>query len=142
MADDPNELLSTVDRGDTQKRVDITALHLQEFAVGAGTADDVLPNLTPVAFNTALALWAPWDANGANGLDTVKGFLWKPGEEHTLSATLVTQCLVIMAGKLHYDDVLAAVEARAVEVAADLATELKDGPRGIGLLVYGLPGVR
>jgi hypothetical protein len=142
MALGANELWQTIDKGDTSLRVQKDAIQAKTFAPGAG--DDVdpeigLPALTPVAYNTVLEKWVPWDANGANGTDTMLGLL---DAKTVLDDADDVLANVIMTGKVHYDAVLAAVETRAVEVAADLVTELVSGPRSLGILVYNLPKVR
>ena len=140
MALDPNELFATVDRGDSQPRMVIEALMPKDFAGGAGAdLTDPLPVLTPLAKNTATGFWAPWDANGANGLDVCRGF---SAEEIQLKNGVEVIGNVVMRGKIHYDDILAAVEARAIESEADLLTELGlTVLRDAGILVYGLPSV-
>lgn len=142
MALGADELFSTVDKGDTMPRVQIDAIQAKTLAPGAG--DDVdpaigLPALTPMARSSALSKWVPWDANGANATDLMLGLL---AERTVLDDTDDVLANVIMTGKVHYDAVLAAVEERAVEVAADLVTELTSGPRALGILVYNLPDVR
>lgn len=140
MALDPNELFSTVSRGDIQPRAVIEAIQPKDFAGGAGDdLTDPLPALTPVAKNTSTGKWAPWDANGGNGLDVCRGFT---SEEVQLKNGVEVIGNVIMRGKIHYEDILAAVEARGVEVEADLLTELATTVlRDAGILVYGLAGV-
>lgn len=140
-----NELYSSTDKGDTSKRVDAEAIQPKTFASGSG--DDVdpeigLPVLTPLAVNSSTHKWVPWDANGANDTDTIRGFLWP--DKLVLDDTDDMIANVLMRGKIHYDDVLAAVEERAVEVEADLLTELQNSStlRTLGILVYGLASIQ
>lgn len=133
-----NEQFTENDLGDRSKRVTADVLQPKEFAsVGA---EEELPVLTPVSINTATGKWAAWDANGSNGLDQMEGLVWPdPITVKTSGEVLGT---VMLAGKVHYEDVLAAVEDRAVEVEADLQTELRSGQRSRGIMVYGLSQVR
>lgn len=124
----------------TDRSVRAQAHSIQTKTFGSVMTEETLPVLTPVARNSSTGFWAPWDANGSNATDAMKGLVWP--EPLTLSEDGEVQGSVMMAGKAHYDDILKAVEDRAVEVAADLATELKSGPRELGILVYGLPDVR
>lgn len=140
MALDPNELFSTVSRGDTQPRCEIEAVQPKDFAAGAGDdLTDPLPAMTPVAKNTSTGKWAPWDANGGDGLDVCRGLL---AEELQLKTGVEVIGNVVMRGKVHYQAILDAIEARGVEVEADLDVELlTTALRDAGILVYGLPGV-
>lgn len=98
----------------------------------------VLNALTPMSWNTSTLEWAPWDANGSNGLDVCQGFLKEQVEIDTDSQI----ANIILAGTVHYEDVLDAVEANGVEVEADLQTELRSQHlRSIGLFVEGLTQV-
>ena len=98
----------------------------------------VLAKLTPMSFNTASGEWAPWDANGANGLDTIQGFLTEEAAIDTDS----TIRNIMLAGTIHYEDMLAAVEANGVEVEADLLTEIRSQHlRSIGIHVEGTTGI-
>ena len=138
MALGDNELFETNDLGDRSHRVEAHVIQPKTFGTAASNA--TLPPLTPVAFNSSTGKWAAWDANGSNDTDTMRGLVWP--DEIVLDATDDTQGNVMLAGKVHYAALLAAVEERAVEVAADLATELKSGPRDKGIFVYGLVDVR
>lgn len=104
----------------------------------AATAID-LAALTPMAWNTSTLEWGAWDANGANGLDVCSGFL---KEAVVLDATDSQIANIILAGTIHYDDILAAVVANNVEVEADLLTELRSQAlRSIGLFIEGVTQV-
>lgn len=144
MALGDNELYAetpVADRGNG--RVDPSSLQVKKFAVGSGVAaQDTLPAGTPVAYNTSLNQWVPWDANGSNGSDEIRGIVFPA--EVVLDATDEVLGVVMMSGKIHYNEILAAVETRAVEVEADLQTELRDASklRDHGILVYGLTQTR
>lgn len=127
-----------LEKKDGSVRAQCHSLQVKTF--GEVVTEESLPVLTPVARNSSTGFWVPWDANGSNATDTMLGLVWP--EAITLSEDGEVQGSVMLAGKVHYEDILAAVEERAVEVEADLATELKAGPRDLGILVYGLPDVR
>lgn len=104
----------------------------------AATAIDLAP-LTPMGYQTATFEWAPWDANGGNGLDTIDGYL-KDGV--TADAVNSQIANIIRRGTIHYDDILAAIVANGVEVEADLQTELRSQhQRAIGIDIEGLTKV-
>jgi hypothetical protein len=144
MALGANELYEENDKGDTSLMIEIQAVQPKTLAAGAG--DDVdedigLPALTPMAVNSATKKWVPWDANGANDTDTIRGLL---SERTVLDVADEVIGNVVMRCKVHYNGILAAVEERGVEVAADLVTELanNDNARTQGILVYGLAEVK
>lgn len=144
MALDANELYVDNDKGDTSRMIAIEAVQPKTLAAGAG--DDVdpeigLPALTPMAVNSATKHWQPWDANGANDTDKIRGIL---AEATVLDDANEIVANIVMRGKVHYDALLAAVETRGVEVEADLLTELQndDNLRTQGILVYGLAEVK
>jgi hypothetical protein len=144
MATLSNELWADVDLGDRSERVDIHASQVKLLAPGAG--NDIDPNIglpawTPMAFNTALNFWAPWDANGGNGTDEIRALLT---EATVLDDVDEVHAVLMLTGKIHYQQILDAVEERAVEVEADLNTELRDASklRDHGILVYGLTQTR
>ncbi len=140
MALGDNELRTTASKSDSNKRVNVHRVKPKKCAAGAGDdATSPLPALTPMAQNSSPGVWGPWDANGANDTDAVKGFL---AEEHQLDGTDETMANMIMRGDLHYADILAAVVERGVEVEADLLTELRTvALRELGLDISGLSGV-
>lgn len=99
----------------------------------------VLAKLTPMAYNTATNEWGPWDANGANDLDVIRGYLT---EEAPIDADSTIRN-IMLAGTIHYEDILAAVETNGVEVEADLQTELRSAvQRGMGIFIEGLTQVK
>lgn len=144
MALNENEKYAEVEVADRgHGRVDPSSLQVKKFAVGSGVAaQDALPAGTPVAYNTSLNQWVPWDANGSNGSDEIRGILFPDAID--LDATDEVLGVVMLSGKIHYEEILAAVEERAVEVEADLQSELRDASklRDHGILVYGLTQTR
>ena len=95
----------------------------------------VLAALTPMSFNTATGEWAPWDANGINNLDVIEGYLTEEAAINVDSQI----ANVMLAGTIHYADILAAIVANGVEVQADLNTELRaQHQRDIGIHIEGL----
>ncbi len=98
----------------------------------------VLAALTPMAFNTSTLIWAPWDANGSNGTDVIGGFL----TEEVAIDVKEQIANIMLAGTIHYDDMLAAIVANNVEVEADLLTEIRSQHlRSIGIHVEGVTQV-
>jgi hypothetical protein len=138
MALDANELFSSVTVSDNAHGVEAHVVHPKTFAVFTG--GDELPVLTPVAYNTSLNQWVPWTNGGANGAGTICGFVF-PNIVSLLNASEVLGN-VIMAGKIRYADIAAAVAERGVESEANLKTALRSGPRALGLYVQGLDMVR
>lgn len=135
MALDARELFSSVDVTNKNKRVSKPRVRVGTIAATAVA----LPALLPMAFNTSTNLWVPWDADGSNGTDTARAFLW---EDVAADASDEQHVQLLFEGTLHFDDILAAVEEVGVEVEADLETELRSGPRSLGFIIEGLTQVR
>jgi hypothetical protein len=136
MALTDGELFSESDGATGPLRVIPTKIMPKQIAATA----IVLAKLTPMAYNTATNEWAPWDANGANDLDTIRGYLMEEVEIDAADSQIAN---IMLAGTIHYEDILAAVEANGVEVEADLQTELRSAvQRGMGIFIEGLTQVK
>lgn len=112
-------------------RVEPTVLQPKTFA--AGTAK--LPQLTPMAFNTSLNLWVPWDADGVNGADAIRGFVW-PNEVQLVDGKEVLGQMMLM-GRINVNDINLS-KTPGPEILADLKDELRANVRDRGIIVEGL----
>lgn len=115
------------------KRVAPTSLRPVTFAA-VGTAPTYAKG-TPVAFDTAVGKWKVWTSGGANGTGTIGGFIWP--DDATMDAADDTLVVVMLKGEIHYKDVV----LPDGEDQGDLETDLKSGPRLLGLDIKGLAGV-
>lgn len=131
MALNPNELFAS-NTVSALKRVEAKTIQPKTFASGSGT----LAQLTPIAFNTSTGFWVPWTDGGANGTGTISGFVWP--DEVVLDSDDEVMGNVLLEGKVHYDD----IALPSGETEANLKTALRDGPRGLGLIIQGLDQVR
>lgn len=131
MVYDPNELFSETPGTVSNLRVIPQVVQPKTFA--SGTA--LLPELTPLAFNTSLNQWVPWDADGPNETDSIRGFVW-PDEVQLVDGKEVLG-QVLMLGRLHVDDVDLS-QTPGPETIADLKTELRNNVRDRGLIIEGL----
>lgn len=70
------------------------------LALDAGiTGTQVLPNGLPLAFESVLAQWVPWDPAGINGANVIRGFIDTPIEaQRTQSQTGEKKVLVLIRG--------------------------------------------
>ena len=112
-------------------RVEPTVQQPKMFA--GGTAK--LPQLTPIAFNSSLRLWVPWDADGVNGSDSIRGFVW-PNEVQLVADEEVLG-VVMLLGRVHVDDINL-TKTPGPETLADLKIELRANVRDRGIIVEGL----
>lgn len=115
-----------------QLRAQATTIQPKTFGTGTGT----LERLTPVAFNTSTNKWAVWTHGGGNGTGTISGFVWP--DAVTLDATGDVIGQVMLAGRVHYDDIALPYG----EIADNLKAALRSGPRALGIFVEGLDQVR
>lgn len=141
MALDPNELRSEETRTAYPRihpDMGPGAVATKEFA--AIVAETLLPVGLPVAYNTSTNKWVPWDADGSNGTDTMKGIVYPEAIQTDGTNSVLGN--VMLKGQAHYDDIWAAVNSLGLETADDLKTELRSGPRSIGIAIQGLTQVR
>ena len=108
---------------------------LQPKTFAGGTA--LLPPLTPVAYNDATGTWMPWDADGLNGTDSIRGFVW-PVEVQLVDGEEVLGQVMLM-GRIHVDDI-DLDQTPGPETVADLKIELRVNVRDSGIIVEGLDG--
>jgi len=130
-----NELFSS-NSVDAVPSVQADVIMPKEFAAGSGT----LPRLAPIALNSSTKKFVPWDEDGSNDADTIVGFVWP--DPIVLNATDEVLGQVMLAGRLHYDDVLAIIEdVDANYSVAGLKAALQADCRTRGLHVQGLAEV-
>lgn len=108
-------------------------IQVKSLAAGSGT----LAPLTALAFNTSTNSWQVFDADGSNGTDEIKGFLWP--DEVTLDGSDEVMAQVLMAGQVHYDDIPLVSGSYN---QSELAAALKSAARPLGLRIQGLAEVR
>jgi len=117
MATQQSQLFSSNAGVGSGLRVDPKRILPGLFATGSGT----LAKLTPVAFNTSTLQWVPWDADGANSTDAIRGFVWP--DALTLDASDEVIGNILREGLVHfgdlpaYDDVDGAASAAAYNAA-------------------------
>lgn len=130
MAFDPNELMKTGETVSFNKRVRADRLEPKTFAGGTGT----IKAMTPVARNASNGLWGLWDSDGANTLDAIQGFLW---EDLTLVSGAETLAQVMVAGVIHYDEIVLPSED---ENDTTLKAGLRATMRAKNIYIDGLDG--
>jgi hypothetical protein len=96
----------------------------------------ILAQLTPLAYDTSLAGYVPWEDGGSNGRGDVRGFVSEKDGQQT-HATNETLGNVMIRGKVHYDDIPAAYKGAALQAALR-----NPSTRSNGLLIEGLTDVR
>jgi len=132
MAYDSNELFSELAGKGSGLRFFPSSVQPKTFAGGTGT----IAKGTPLAYNTSTNLWVVFDADGANGTDTIKGFLWP--DDHTLVSGSETISNVMLTGRVHIDD----IPVVTGYTLAELKTALQTTARGNGIIVEGLENFR
>ncbi|RLB78180.1 MAG: hypothetical protein DRH24_14890 [Deltaproteobacteria bacterium] len=132
MAYDDNQLFS---QGSYDPYPRIKPVHQYPKTFAAGT--DKLEVGTPVAFNTSTKQWVVWTSGGANGTGEIRGFVY-PEAIQLVSGKEVLG-VVMMAGEIHYDDIV----LPSGETESDLKDSLRaDAVRERGLWITGLDEVR
>ena len=104
---------------------------VKNFGSGSGT----LKKYSPVSYNTTTNKWVIWDADGANGAAVMKGILLT---DITLDASDDVLGSVMLAGQMSFKDVVVPTG----ETEANLKTELRSGPRELGIHIVDLDQVR
>lgn len=105
----------------------------KEFAQGLL----VLAKGTAVTYNTSTGKWQVFDADGMNGTNLVKGFVWP--DDITLDADEEVLGQVMLTGRVHIADIpLVSGQYNLAELSANLQANA----RGIGIIVEGLAQVR
>lgn len=132
MATKKPELFSSAPGVGSGLRAWPTSLQPKLFATGSGT----LAKLTPVAFNTSTKQWVPWDQDGTNGTDTIRGFLFP--DKVTLDGGEEVIAQVMLNGKVHFDDLPGATDVDPNATAAGWNQALRDA-QNWGLILEGIP---
>lgn len=135
MARVQRELFSTTEQGN---HPNVEAYEMQAGIFDGVTGGPTLEVLTPLAFNTSVNQWVVFDADGTNGTDTVRGFVYP--EPVTLDATDEVQGQILTSGRVDWNDVVKAVAGSYNE--AELTAELQANAHGRGLFIKNLGGVR
>lgn len=129
-------------------RVEAKEVRVKKFdAISGGKT---LKVLHPVAYNTSTNLWVPLDGNGSNGTDTIKGFVYPEAIVLDDSGDTNLDVLgnVLLAGEVHYDDILAlgtsdsSPTGEIDATTAELKAACQQDTRTIGITVTGVEGVR
>ena len=107
------------------------------FASGSGT----LAALTAVAFNTSTDQWVVWDADGTNGTNIIKGFVWP--DEVVLDAGGEVLGQVVLGGRIHYDDIpIVSGSYNQTELQDALRGDAASDVRSLGFIIEGLSEFR
>jgi len=134
MAFDPNELLSEVPGIGSGLRIMSTSTQAKTFS--GGTA--LLVKGTAVHMVAASGEWVVWDGNGTPPLDEISGFVWSDDVQLISGDEVIGN--VMMAGRLHYDDLLRInVTEGSHGTAGELDTALQLA-RGLGFIIEGMDG--
>lgn len=104
---------------------------------GAVASAPELAVCTPVAFDSDNDQWVVWSNGGTvTGADTIRGFVYPiPVQLHASDEILG---VVMVAGEVHYDDIV----LPSGESVADLKAALRSNLAARGLYVRGLTEVR
>ena len=131
-----NELFSETDGNGSNPRIFPTSTQPKTFAAGTGTVLD----MTPVGVVTATGKWAVWNPAETNGTQNIEGILYTqdlPTKGLELDGADDVLGNVVLAGRVHVDDIVLPGAA----TANDLATALSTGEvRKKGITVEGLAG--
>lgn len=132
MAYDDNQLFAS---GSYDPYPRIKPVHQYPKTFAAGTAK--LAVGTPVAFNSSTKQWDVWSATGTNGLDEIRGFVYPEAIQQVSGKEVLG--VVMMAGEIHYDDIV----LPSGESESNLKAALRvDAVRERGLWITGLDEVR
>jgi len=137
MALQSRELYSEVG-GPSFKRAKARNIRPVTFAADASAT--LLNPLTPVAYNTATDFWEPWVSGAANGVGTIRAFIWP--EKVQLKAANEVLGTVLLEGEVHVDDIDLSY---GVQTVVDLKTAIQTGSpslRELDIEVQGLAKVR
>lgn len=134
MAFDPNELLTEATGIGSGLRVMSTSTQAKTFS--GGTA--LIAKLTAVTLVAATGEWLVWDGGGVGELGEIRGFAWSDDIQLVSGSEVIGN--VMMAGRVHYDDVLRInVTEGSFGTAGELDTALQ-GARDLGFIVEGMVG--
>lgn len=132
MALNPNELLSSAS-GPSEGRSMPEVVQPKVFKAGTGT----LAQNAPVAYSTDDDQWVPYDAaGGPAGADTIRGLVWPDAIVLDSDEEVIGH--VMLVGRAHIDDILAA----SSEADASIKADLQANARSRGLYIQGLVQVR
>lgn len=102
-------------------------------------AAPLYPVLTPVAYDTSVDKWKVWANGGANGIGTIRGFVWPdPVQTHATGEVIGN---ILFAGRVNRDD----IPVPAGETQNNLDAALVAGAPSLrenGIIVEGLVTVR
>lgn len=132
MAYDDNELFA---QGSYDPYPRIKPVHAFPKTFAAGT--DKLAVGTPVAYDTSTNTWKVWSHGAANGVGEIRGFVY-PKPIQLVSGKEVLG-VVMLAGEIHYDDIVLPSGETEANLKADLRA---DAVRERGLWITGLDQVR
>lgn len=134
MALNENELYSSSTKSPFPR---IKPVHQYPKKFGSVAAAPELAVGTPLAYDSDNDQWAVWSNGGTvTGVDTIRGFVYPvPVQLHASEEVLG---IVMVAGEIHYDDIV----LPSGESAADLMTAIRGNLAALGLYVTGLTQVR
>jgi len=132
MATQKKELFSSTTGLGSGPRIWPETVDSKLFATGSGT----LKKLTPVALNTSTNHFVPWDHDGSNGIDTIRGFVWTDDVELDASDEVIGN--IMLRGTVHYDDLPAKDDVDSGATDAEWTQALRDA-QDWGLIVQGIP---
>lgn len=115
----------------------IKPVHQYPKKLGAVASAPTLTVGTPMAYDEDNDQWVVWSNGGTvTGVSTIKGFLYPIPV--TLHASDEVLGVIMVAGEIHYDDIV----LPSGESAADLMTAIRGNLMARGLYVTGLTQVR
>lgn len=134
MAYDPNQGFASAAGKGSSPRCFPTSVQPKTFASGTGT----LAPLTAVAYNTSTDQWVVFDADGSNGTNVIKGFVWP--DEATLVSGSEVLVQVAMGGRIHFDDI--PLVSGSYNLAQLQAAVRSGGVRDLGFIIEGIDQFR
>lgn len=133
MALNPNEKFDSAAGKGSSLRCFPHSTQTKEFAAGSGT----LAPLTALAYNTTTDKWVVFDADGTNGTNIIKGFLWP--DELVLDSDEEVLGVVAMNGRIHVDDIPEVSGSyNNAQLLAALRGESASNVRSLGFVIEGL----